>query len=366
MTKSCDLKGQQKLFFLHLDQATSCCRANPIGLDHNLPLSHYLEHWQSEHQQLAQGIEVESCQHCWQDEHRGATSYRQRLGHVNTDHVEIFASNLCNQMCSYCSPKFSSQWQDSIEQQGKFQDISATANSNLEIALGNNKTDYWIDQLAQYLSRCSDNSVSVKLLGGEPLMQKQNLQQLLELNSERVSKLVINTNLNPPSNRFLNWVLEQFPWDKLQFEISLDASPEYNAVPRAGFDCNRFYHNLELLKQHQIDFVFLSVVSVLSVFDIENFQSWLETNQYTARFFGLNNPDCLDPKYLPNEVKESLWKDSLPNVVKESLVQSNTTVDLKLFEQYNYLKQYFDRTNVDCMQNAKFASYWNWLTERYK
>jgi hypothetical protein len=55
----------------------------------------------------------------------------------------------------------------------------------------------------------------------------------------------------------------------------------------------------------------------------------------------------------------------LPDVVKESLGPGNM-VDLKLFEQYNYLKQYFDRTNVDYLQNTKFASYWNWLTERYK
>jgi sulfatase maturation enzyme AslB (radical SAM superfamily) len=268
-------------------------------------------------------------------------------------------------MCSYCSPKFSSQWQDSVQQHGKFKGISASANNNLEIALADNKTDYWIDQLGEYLSQCPDNSVSIKLLGGEPLMQKQNLQQLLELNSSRVSKLVINTNLNPPSNKFLIWVLEKFPRDKLQFEISLDASPEYNAVPRAGFDCNRFYHNLELLKQHQIEFVFLSVVSVLSVFDITNFQHWLSTNGYTARFFNLNNPDCLDAKYLPDSVKQSVWKESLPDVAKQALLPSNL-IDLKLFEQYNYLKQYFDRTNVDHTQNAQFASYWDWLTERYK
>jgi len=40
-------------------------------------------------------------------------------------------------------------------------------------------------------------------------------------------------------------------------------------------------------------------------------------------------------------------------------------VDIKLFEQYNYLKQYFARTGTE-VTNTVFATYWTWLEERFK
>lgn len=366
MTKSCSLKSQQKLFFLHLDQATSCCRAQPVDLDCSQPLLHYLELWQQEQHELEQGHELAGCEHCWQDERRGLTSYRQQLAGVDSNHIEIFASNLCNQMCSYCSPQFSSEWAQSIRSQGPFVKISNSAQTNLAVPMRASHSDYWLAQLSQYLETVPNNSVSIKLLGGEPLMQKSNLQDLLQFNSNKVSQLLINTNLNPPNNKFLHWVLDTFPKSKLQFEISLDATPEYNAVPRAGFDAQRFLHNLELVKKHKIGFVFLSVISVLSVFDLANYQTWLNQNQYQARFFKLNHPDCLDARYLPDHVRQELWNDSLPIVAQELLQAPVNALDLKLFEQYNYLEQYFKRTQTDPMLYAGLNQYWTWLTERQK
>lgn len=363
MTKSCKLKGQQKVFLLHLNQTASCCRAKSVTLA-SKSIDHYLELWDSESKQLSQGIELPGCEHCWDAERRGQPSYRQEPVVGNSNYVEIHIDNLCNQMCSYCSPKFSSAWESNIQQYGNFDNVSTSSKQNLSLQISDTKcdTEFWLDELKKFLSR---GPVELKLLGGEPLMQRRNLQQLLELNTDQITVLKINTNLNPPNNKFLKWVLETFPKEKLFFEISLDTVPKHNAIPRAGFDSDKFEENLELLKQYDVNFSFLSVVSVLNVFSIHEFQTWLDKNNYQTKFCQLHNPECLSPYYLPEQFKNSILEKVLPKTVSAILEHSPRLVDLKLFEQYNYLKQYFQRTNT-AITDHDLAMYWTWLEEKFK
>jgi sulfatase maturation enzyme AslB (radical SAM superfamily) len=283
--------------------------------------------------------------------------------------IEIFTSNLCNQMCSYCSPKFSSTWQESIVTDGEFKNISATAKLNQSVPnIVTDHREYWIKEINQYISEQPENSVKLDLLGGEPLMQIHSLQQLLEMNSRQVRQLLIQTNLNPPSQRFLRWILENFPNEKLVFDISIDSTPEYNHVPRAGFRQDVFMSNLKLLKDHAVMCQVTSVISVTSIFDIANFCKFLDQIGYSATFSQINNPDCLDPIYLPTEFKQRILDTNipLPDLANKILNSDNKMVDLKLFEQYNYLKQYFARTNIDpgTTPNALFNEYWAWLSNK--
>lgn len=382
-TKSCDLKGNQKVFRLHLNQAASCCIAYSDTLDDTETLDHYINQWQQERDRLDQGQEIASCEICWKKENAGLESYRQQMqGHAYagkpgeppkldqfSNTIEIFISNLCNQMCSYCSPKFSSEWENSIANDGMFANISTTTKNNqvLENISATNQ-EYWLSEIERYISTQSDNSVELRLLGGEPLMQMANLRRLLEFNSGKIELLSIHTNLNPPTSRFLEWILETFPTEKLKINISLDATLEYNHVPRAGFDQTKFGANLELLKKYGVAFKFSSVISVLSIFDIANFHAFLTQNGYLTVCTKINNPDCLDPIYLPREFKQRILNTQaeLPDLATEILTFETETVDLKLFEQYNYLKQYFDRTKIDptATPNTLFNEYWTWLSNK--
>jgi len=367
MTKSCALKGQQKVFFLHLEKAASCCRAYPTPLSRVNSMSDLVQQWQQESQLLDQGVQLENCQSCWHYENQGLPSYRQQMSPDwgDTNLVELFINNTCNQMCSYCSPKFSSTWQKSISEHGVFQKISASAQNNLVATIDTLDSGPWLDRIHDYINQCEDNSVTLAIVGGEPLMQIRNIQQLLLASPKKIRKLRITTNLNPPSAKFLHWVLDNFPRDKLFFLVSLDTIPEYNAIPRAGFDPQRFEDNLDLLKQHKIEFRFLSVISVLNIFSLSKYQQWTAHHGYQSEFSRLNNPDCLDPSYLPQHFKQVLLDQKLPTIAQQALQQQQDLVDVKQFEQYNYLQQYFQRTNTQ-LTDPELASYWTWLTEKFK
>lgn len=367
MIKSCDLKGRQKLFFLQLGTATSCCRAYSESLTAHINLAQLTDHWNQERTQLAQGKEIASCNVCWKDEAQGNISFRQLHVDRTNDQIELYFDNVCNHMCSYCSPKFSSEWENSIVKDGVFPKVSRSTNQNFEINPRTIDYEHWTDQIHQYIQQQPINTVSVKLLGGEPLMQIKHLQKLVEFNSSRIKQLRINTNLNPPNNKFLIWLLDHVPADRLAFDISLDATPDFNHVPRAGFDQHKFLANLELVQKNQISYRLLSVVSVLSIFDLPNFFNWTKLNQHKTIWSPLNNPDCLDARLIPNQFKQQIDPTGLPNLVQDILKPSDISVDIKLFEQYNYLTEYFRRTHIDPAQtsNPLFGQYWKWLTERF-
>jgi len=366
LTKSCDLKGRQKLFFLQLGTTASCCKAYGEPLTAYKDLDQLTTHWNQERAQLAQGTEIASCNVCWQHEAQGHQSYRQLQLHSGNQ-IDLYFDNACNQMCSYCSPKFSSEWENSIIKDGLFAKVSQSTNQNFEVKSNTVDHQHWVDQIHQYIQKQPPNTVAVKLLGGEPLMQFKHLQKLVEFNSNRIRQLRINTNLNPPNNRFLTWLLDHVPADRLYFDISLDATPEFNHVPRSGFDQDKFLENLELIKKYQIPYKFLSVVSVLSIFDLPNFFNWTRLNQHAVECYPLNNPDCLDARWIPDSFKQQIDPAGLPNLVQDILQSSKISVDIKLFEQYNYLTEYFRRTNIDPAQTSNwlFGQYWNWLTERF-
>jgi organic radical activating enzyme len=361
----CNLKGNHKVFFLQLDQASSCCRSYPELLPANLPTLLY--QWQLEHDQLSQGIPVQNCSVCWKDQAHNHISYRQKNGHNKTNTIELSVDNSCNQMCSYCSPKFSSTWARNMIVNGPFENVSCSFKDNLALTPQMTDQSIWLEEIKDYLQDQPPNSVVLSLLGGEPLMQYKNLQTLIDLCKDSVAQLSITTNLNPPHSRFLHWILENLPQHKLMFDISLDSTPAYNHVPRAGFNRKRFESNFQLLQDKNIPFRILSVVSVLGIFDLPKFVNW--SKSYQVIFNKINNPDCLDPVLLPNHILDQIadqFVQKPPDFFQELYKKPSHTLDLKLFEQYNYLCQYFLRTDIDPVkiENSVFQQYWKWLIEK--
>ena len=367
-SKYCKAKGLQKAFYFTTNKISSCCRDYGNELDSTKTMLDYTNMWQQESQQLSQGIELPGCKSCWIAENKGQESFRLQVNQFQeVNDIDISVSNACNQMCSYCSPRSSSEWQNSIQTLGNFTNISASAKQNLQTMPSNVDVDYWLDQISDHLAQQSDNSTKLNLLGGEPLMQLTNLQRLLDLCNHKISIICITTNLNPPNNKFLSWVAENLPVEKLRITVSIDTCPEFNHVPRGLFDQKKFIENLEFIKQRNIQFQFSAVSSVLSMFDIDNYLRWTADNHYLTTFFTLNNPACLEPDTLPDFVKQQLAQRInglvAPKFIIDTLSRPTTGNSLIWFEQFHYLTQYFKRVGIDplTVNNQLFREWWNWL-----
>lgn len=345
--KSCPIKLLEKSFYLNQNRAGSCCKAYSDDFHANLP--ELLGKWGEERDAMAQGKEVLSCTQCWSDEALGKTSLRQHMQTVEVEHkIDVYVSNLCNHMCSYCSPKFSSLWETSIRDQGNFAGVSNSARINLVPV--QEQTDYAQENFAQIVDYINsveeDHSVVLSLLGGEPLMQYHSLRQVFDVDPNKIKRWVINSNLNPPSNRFLRQLIDRVDPARLVIHVSIDATPEYNHIPRHGFDPARFEENLALLQEHQIRYDFMAVTSVLGAFDLPQFVPWLEASGRNYSLQALSNPMALQIRHLPAEYKQQILAGIDITLLPQQLLWELQTPDsprAHQIQQYHYVRQYLER-----------------------
>lgn len=370
ISKSCSLKGRQYAFAFHMGKVYSCCKAYPELLDDSRNLDSYVQQWEQERQQLDDGVMLENCELCWQHEQKNQISHRI----LNKNHnptvikVELGFDNLCNQMCSYCSPMFSSQWEDNIRTNGNYNNISTTARNNLAVFnQQKSNIDYWLDQLSNLVISRPDITWDIAILGGEPLMQFRNLEKFLNTVNQHVDKIRITTNLNPPNNKFLIWIVENFTSDKLSFNVSLDTTPEFNHWPRAFFNKESFLENLELLKKHNVAVKFNAVVTALSVFDVPDFLRWIQEHKITGEFKQVSNPDCFSPLLIDYSLRQEIKNrctTEIPDTFEKIFEHNGPNNVVKQIEQYQYYKQYFDRSNLDpaLIPNDLFQTHWHQLS----
>lgn len=364
--KSCYKKTKHKSFWLNRDQAAACCRAHPVDFNNNL--NQLIDHWTQEDNLMRQGHEVTSCDHCWIYERQGIQSYRQQTeddDNQNFETIDIDFSNLCNHMCVYCSPKYSSQWEDSIVKQGMFQLISATNRENLSVNKDPQYTEQNLESVLNYIASRPDKSIILGFLGGEPLMQQRNIEKILEISSSKISKLTISTNLNPPSNRIMKLMFEKLNNEvEVLMSISMDASPEFNYVSRSGFNQTKFLENLDYVKTQNARLVFTGVCNAISIFDLNNLINWHKDNNHSYIIKPLNNPEMLQVKYLPRKYRQEIWKgltntNGLPEFIPQ-LLHCEDQSDFYQFQLYSYLAQYFTRSNIDptTAPNDLFVQWW--------
>lgn len=364
--KSCYKKTQQKSFWLNRDQAAACCRAHPVDFNGNLqPL---IELWNNEDLLMKQGKEVASCDHCWIYERQGIQSYRQQSENDSIqkyETIDINFSNLCNHMCVYCSPKYSSMWEESIQKHGMFQLISSTDRENLLVSQEPKFTNENLEAVLNYIASRPDKSIILSFLGGEPLMQQRNIEKILEISSKKISRLLISTNLNPPTNRIMKSMFEKIDTEvEVLLSISMDASPEFNYVSRSGFDQFKFLENLSYVQKQNAKIIFTGVCNAISIFDLNNLIQWHQNNNHSFVIKPLNNPNVLQVKYLPLKYRQKIWQglsntSNLPEFIYQTLHLDDEPAFYQ-FQQYNYLNQYFTRTGIDptVAPNELFVEWW--------
>lgn len=358
---SCGIKGRQQVIYLNQNRIASCCKAYPVTLDGDFQSMQV--RWLEESRALEQGVRLPDCGYCWKEEDLGRTSYRMTFPAHTGLRIELVAENLCNHMCSYCNPKFSSMWQQSVSKFGSIKNVFASDVQNLMSPETQQHDPTQILQQIKDFILVSDEPVTLVLLGGEPLMQNRALAAFVDFDLIDKVTLEIITNLNPPSSRFLENLLDRFKDrpDHLRFSISIDATPAFNHVVRHGFDQERFYRCLDLVNRYGCSKTVLATTSVLSIMDLPEYIKWLTEVDLSAKFMPLNNPRSLQVANAPLIIRQDILSklDHPPAFLSEQLSLPDVS-KVDRHSCYQYLNQYFVRTGLDTNQitNKNFRRFW--------
>ena len=145
--------------------------------------------------------------------------------------MDLRWTNLCNLACNYCMPYFSSRW---AQVEGK--KINFLQKDNVQ-------------SLMKYIELNIDDISDIMMLGGEPLLQKENVQ-LLDIIAGRDIGVNILTNLTNPLNE--NAIANKlFARNRVDWNISMETVGDRFEYVRDGGSWEVLNDNIRILNENR-------------------------------------------------------------------------------------------------------------------
>jgi organic radical activating enzyme len=268
----CAAKWYNATIWLGSGQTTSCHHplphaVDPAELEHNPSALHNTPYKKTQRRIMLRNERPEECSYCWTQEDMGNLSDRHyRSGEpwaakdfdiitnsngdedVVPSYVEVNFNHACNLACSYCSPQFSSTWQQEVERYGGYP--TSTIHNNPSHFVGRNRPipvrehNPYVEAFWDWWPTLYPELQHFRMTGGEPLLDK---------NTYRVFDYVL---ANPKPDLHLNvtsnFSVDERSWQKykgyvkklcegeqiehfMQF-VSLDSWMEQAEYIRHGLD----------------------------------------------------------------------------------------------------------------------------------
>lgn len=261
-------------------------------------------------------------------------------------------TNTCNLACNYCYEYFSSQWS-----QIKGIQVNTVNENNQE-------------SLFLLVEKSKETIRSVNLLGGEPLLQKQNLR-LLDILSDK--KFYVLTNLSVPITK--NKVAKKlFETKNAHWGVSFETVGKRFEYVRHNADWDLFTFNLDYLKKHKPSEVSINAHPLYCLYSAFNLVEYYDFVLKDSTFDGvywhvLQSIEGLNVFKLPHALKEKAileiekCESEFENVsgmndlieLKTNLIES---IDERVTVKKNFSK--FTQTTETLLQDKKhtFEELW--------
>jgi molybdenum cofactor biosynthesis enzyme MoaA len=331
--------------------------------------SEYVQYLRKE---LTQGKKIKECSQCWQKEESNLQSERQicnnsatnNTGHnidntwINSflkntnnykDYVlvnaDVKVSNVCNFSCAMCNPYDSSKiydkWKKDTTSDFVQEKIKANPTYFLDIEkLFQSKTKY------KLLSDILEHPiVYLKLLGGEPLLDKELLNVLQNLDTNKKSKMSI-TIITNGSQDLVDATHSLRGFKSVNFIVSLEGVNKMQEYVRQGSDWSFIEQNIIKARRQGIEIGIHHTLQAMSILHLSDLLVWAHKNKLPVDVALLIKPDYLSlsvlPDYLKEHALEKLFATEQQNMALESQIQSITKLIRSMESNRNLFQKFLD------------------------
>lgn len=244
--------------------------------------------------------DMKNCSQCYELESVGAFTERlARIGNFEDmknftednfvlQHIDLRWSNTCNLACNYCYEYFSSIWAKILN---KYMDPLKDS------------TD-----LLSYIEHNNDTVKYVNLLGGEPLLQKEN-HKLFELLDKNVEGYIL-TNLSVPieTNKIATKIIEEFP--NISWGVSFDNVGKRFEYVRHRADWDLLVHNIDYVSHRVKEFSIHPLYNIYTAFNLVELYEFLETKKINDIYWcAIINPKHFSVFDLPLKMRKQAHKE---------------------------------------------------------
>jgi organic radical activating enzyme len=262
-----------------------------------------------------QGLEIISDRIFYIREFKKTPLDTYRVNNFDLQTIDVRWTNLCNFACVYCSPRFSSRWADELAIKIKQPSVQQQ------------------EQFRDYIYQNAHNLKHVYLAGGEPLLMKENLELLKELNPE--VNLRINTNLSKVDTGVFDAVCQ---FKNVHWVVSAETTEDEFEYIRFGSRWQDFLGNLNTIRKldHKISFNMIwFLLNYDSIFDCVDYLKGLGFHNNSFIIGALLGPDYLNIRHLP---------ENMLNLLKTKLESKiNERPGYLLEDSYRNMRHYIDQ-----------------------
>jgi hypothetical protein len=210
------------------------------------------------------------------------------LEHVPTL-IDVRWNTTCNLSCNYCGDKCSSKWAD-------LKKISFRSG-----------TRPYYEQVCDYLQHHQSKIKQVALVGGEPLLLKENERLLDVIPDDCLVTLITNLSVELSQNKIFQKLSKR---GNVGWSCSFDNIGTRFEYVRHGASWQVLSHNIKLIKSvpgHEMGIH--AVYNLYNATRLNEFVSWARENDLTIQWQSLYGPACLDPLRLGPSVKDLAIKE---------------------------------------------------------
>ena len=388
-------KGDQSRFMSSAEQmkeelGTALCLAKwkqvslhlPTGLNnscyhpplHKIPIEnlatnpgslHNTPHKKAQRVMMLQNKKPSECQYCWNMEAENKLSdrhyrsgepwaavdferIRNSTGEENDvipSYVEVNFNNVCNLMCSYCSPQFSSSWQQEVDRSGGYP--TARVHNDPGHFGGDRRVlparehNPYVEAFWAWWPTLYPELVHFRMTGGEPLLDKNTYRVFDYVLANPSAKLHLNVTSNfsvdeKSWQKYLSYVkqlcdgrIEHF----MQY-VSLDGWGSQAEYMRHGLDFNLLWDRVNQFLTEVPSYnslTFIVTMNNLSVTSLENLFAGIlglrNTYSKTYQRVWFDTPVLREPAWQSLQILPEAYADKLEHLWAWMIRQSETLED---------------------------------------
>lgn len=246
-----------------------CCSSNTaLGFLNQNTIEEILQNYRSQtlRESIINGQWHDSCSQCRRQEEQGVRSERldnlEKFKNVEIDktyfkleRLDLRWSNTCNLSCTYCYEYFSSKW------------------AEIKGIKVNSVVDENEQSLFLLIEKHKDSVENILMLGGEPLLQKQNAQ-LIDIISNKSFYILTNLAVVLETNKIAQKLLKE---PNLHIGVSFETVGDRYEYVRHGAQWKIFDSNIDYIKSHrpEVDIDAHSLYSIYSAFNLLEFYEYI-------------------------------------------------------------------------------------------